>query len=331
MWTVETLQNLFDTISRATGLDAAYRFTPAGTAETAETVEISEEVIPDLTVFDQPALSEADRTVMAAYLYADLYLRQQRPNSPADPEVVAKGICDALGQAFIPLRDVEKRLAPARLSDVWRMPSAGKGSDRDPISSEFGIGAVDLRRNLFILSAPSGCGKNTVYEAVKRRMPQVKRVITATTRAPRRGETDGVDYLFCTKERFEEIRLAAGFVEDVCYDHACYGTPVSEVERHDVTIPVFLIVDVRGKERVMRRYPLATSIFISPPSMEELERRLRGRGDNAEAEISRRMDAARMEMTRAKFYEYVVENDDLEACTDRIARVVDRVMGENGR
>lgn len=382
MWTMESLQHFLNDIKERTGLDASYRMTVAtqGRYPLAAT-ESADELVFVPAFFHHDDLTETDRTMLAVLAYADLYLRQRRPDCVTRPEKLAKGLCDRLGYDYVSVHDLEHRLMPLR-PRLFTGAYAARFSVGEEITSQDGslyrvmavcpneaggltpetrvtvehIAAVgtapavtdtcterelydqcygraslagqpiDLRKNLFILSAPSGCGKNTVFEAVRQQVPQSQRVITATTRAPRRGETDGVDYLFCTEARFDEIRRNAGFVEDVCYDHACYGTPVSEIERYGEDVPVFLIVDVRGKERVMARYPLAHAIFISPPSIEELERRLRSRGDNQEAEIARRMAAARMEMQQARFYEYVVENDDLDACVSRIVRLVERAM-----
>lgn len=180
---------------------------------------------------------------------------------------------------------------------------------------------------LFILSAPSGTGKNAVFDTVKKRMPEVQRCVTATTRAPREKEVNGVDYVFLSNEEFDARTAAGDFIEQAQYDTARYGVLRSEVERFGDNVPVFLIIDIQGKKRIVSSvYPQATTIFLAPPSFEELEYRIKKRGDNTPEEIARRIAIARNEMKEAQFYDHVVINDVLDECADDIIAIIRKTM-----
>jgi len=189
---------------------------------------------------------------------------------------------------------------------------------------------VDLRKNLIIFSAPSATGKNTVYNALKLRMPEIERAITATTRKPRASEIDSVDYYFYSKEMFNEKKENGAFLEYNEYDDNYYATPYSEVDRYSSSTPLFLIVDTHGMMSIMRKYPLSMSIFLAPPSMEELKERIQKRGDNTPEEIKRRIEAANREMQHAKWYDYVVKNNNIENCVNELEEIIRRRLNENG-
>lgn len=189
---------------------------------------------------------------------------------------------------------------------------------------------VDLRKNLVLFSAPSATGKNTVYNALKERLPAIQRGITATTRQPRANETHGVDYYFLTEEEFAEKEANGEFIETNCYDNHHYATPYAEIERHSTTTPLFLIVDTKGMQNILKHYPLSVTIFLKPPSLEELENRIHARGDNTPEEIQRRVSEAKQEMERADQYDYVVENNRLEECVGKIERILRKCLGESG-
>ncbi len=192
-----------------------------------------------------------------------------------------------------------------------------------PHNIEYYNTPMDLRRNIYILSAPSGCGKNTVFAELQKRMPHIRRALTATTRSPRDGEKSGVDYIFCFEEEFDKLRKSGGLIEEIRYDNACYGIPISEIEKHSVDTPVFLIVDTIGKKHIVNeRYPLGTSIFLMPPSLDELANRLRSRGANSETEIANRLNAGQREIVESRSYDYVIVNDDIEECVDEICKVI---------
>ena len=190
--------------------------------------------------------------------------------------------------------------------------------------------SVDLRKNLIILSAPSATEKNTIYNALKLRMPEIEKTITATTRNPRAGEVNSVDYYFYSKEEFNEKKKACAFVEYNEYDNNYYGTPYSEIERYSSSTPLFLIVDTHGMMSIMRKYPLSTSVFLTPPSMEELEKRIRECGDNTPEEIKRRIEEAKREIKHSDWYDYVVKNIDVKECVDKIEAVLRKRLNESG-
>ncbi len=181
------------------------------------------------------------------------------------------------------------------------------------------------RGPLIILSGPSGSGKSTVVRRLLDSFGARMRLsVSATTRPGRRGEVDGVDYHFWTRERFEEAKARDGFLEWAEVHGNCYGTLRSEVEPYlDRGIGVLLDIDVQGAEQVRARCPDHVSIFVKPPSLEELERRLRGRGTESEEAIQRRLANARKELARAGEYQHQVVNDVLERCVAELRQLIE--------
>ncbi len=172
---------------------------------------------------------------------------------------------------------------------------------------------------IFILSGPSGSGKNTVYEGLQALDPDIVQTVSATTRKPRPGERNGVDYYFITVPEFKRRIDDGEFVEYVTYGGNCYGTLKSEVQRlTGLGKTVVLVIEVRGALNIKRMFPESVSIFIEPPSVEELVRRINKRGDNNEAEIELRLNIAKEEMTFRDKYDYRVVNDDLDTCIKEI-------------
>lgn len=165
---------------------------------------------------------------------------------------------------------------------------------------------------LVIVSGPSGVGKDTVIDAWCAEDPRVKRVVACTTRAPRPGEVDGVDYHFISRCEFEEMAEAGRFLEWKQVHSNFYATPLDQVEQllSDGRVAV-LKIDVQGALTVMEKRPDAVAVFILAPSNEELERRIRGRGTEDEPVILARLAAAQGEVAQARHYHYQVVNDDL--------------------
>lgn len=178
------------------------------------------------------------------------------------------------------------------------------------------------KQNLFILSAPSGTGKNTVFKALQKKNPMIRRVVTVTTRSPRRDEVDGKDYLFYTENEFKRISDKGGFIEQNCYNKKLYGTPENQIHMWADDLPVFVIVDTNGKNKILEKYPLSTTIFLLPPSVETLEHRIRNRGENSEDEIKDRLRIALNEILEAKSYDYVIINDNLDKCAEELLKIV---------
>lgn len=187
-------------------------------------------------------------------------------------------------------------------------------------------GTLDLRGKgmLVVLSGPSGSGKDTVLKNLKESEFSFDKTISATTRNIRDNEKDGVDYYFIDKNTFEERIKNNEFLEYTIYSGNYYGTPKSEVEKHiDKGGCILLKIEVEGAGNVRKAMPEALSIFIIPPSMEELERRLRTRGTETEESFRERFEAAKEELSRANEYDYVVINDDVNLCTEQIIKILE--------
>ena len=172
---------------------------------------------------------------------------------------------------------------------------------------------------LFVISGPSGVGKGTLVLHVLERLKTIALSVSATTRPPRPDETDGISYHFLSKEQFEEIIEQGGFLEwAVVYDNR-YGTLKEEVERHlNAGQDLILEIDVQGGLQVMQRYPDAVLIFIEPPSLEILEKRLRARETESEESIRKRLEIARLELACKERYTIVITNDDLETAVTQL-------------
>jgi guanylate kinase len=176
---------------------------------------------------------------------------------------------------------------------------------------------------LIVLSGPSGVGKDAVLDEFLRLGTGVKKCVTSTTRPIREGEVDGVDYVFLTAEEFERRRAEGGFLESAVYCGNMYGTPRDWVEQEtSLGLDVILKIEVQGAAEVKRQKPDCVMVFLVPPSMEELERRLRGRCTDSEDEIRGRLARARKELEEAPSYDYVVENDSIRQAAEELKAVV---------
>ena len=180
---------------------------------------------------------------------------------------------------------------------------------------------------LVILSAPSGCGKDTVFKALCKRRNDIVESVSATTRAPRDGEVDGVNYYFKTVGEFEKMIANNGLLEYAKYNNCYYGTPVDGVQSAvDAGKVCFLIIEVQGAQSIMKMCPDAVSIFLLPPSMEVLEHRLRKRETNSPDDIKNRIDIAESEIKIAPLYKYNVVNDSLEDAVDEINAIINKEL-----
>ncbi len=175
---------------------------------------------------------------------------------------------------------------------------------------------------LFVISGASGVGKSTVLSHVMQSHGNLCFSVSATTRAPRAGEQEGVSYYFVTKERFEEMIAGDEFIEYDAHMENYYGTPRAQLEEKLSLGDVLLDIDPNGAFQVRKKRPDAVLIFIAPPSLEELERRLRSRGDTDEAQIRVRLDRVKWEVEQSKQYDYVVINDRVETCADKILKII---------
>lgn len=175
---------------------------------------------------------------------------------------------------------------------------------------------------LFVLSGASGVGKSTVLSRVMAEREDLKFSVSATTRAPRPGETEGVSYYFITKAQFEDMISRDAFLEYDAHMDNYYGTPVAQLNEKLDRGSVILDIEPNGAFCVREKRPDATLIFIAPPSLEELERRLRSRGDTSEEQIALRLARVQWEMEQSKNYDYTVVNDQVEACADKILKII---------
>ena len=175
---------------------------------------------------------------------------------------------------------------------------------------------------LFIISGASGVGKSTVLKKVMDGRPDLQFSVSATTRAARPGEQEGVHYYFVTTEQFEKMIAEDAFLEYDAHNKNYYGTPAQQVEDKLQKGHVILDIEPVGAFNVQKKRPDATLIFIEAPSWEELERRLRGRGDTPEDQIAMRLERAKWELEQKEKYHYVVVNDQAQACADKILHII---------
>lgn len=182
------------------------------------------------------------------------------------------------------------------------------------------------RGRLIVIAGPSGVGKGSLVHALLARDPRLARSISATTRPPRPIETDRIDYFFVDGERFDRMIADGELLEWAEVFHGNrYGTPAGWVdERRDAGFDVLLEIDVQGAAQVKERASDAVLILVEPPSLEDLEMRLRGRGTEDDASIAERLEAAERELHQAAWFDHVVVNDDLDRATEEVAAIIER-------
>ena len=177
---------------------------------------------------------------------------------------------------------------------------------------------------LFVISGASGVGKSTVLKRVLDSKENITFSVSATTRAPREGEQDGVNYYFVSHETFRQMIENGEFVEYDDHMKNYYGTPRRQLDEKLERGDVILDIEPVGAFNVQAQCPEAVLIFIAPPSYEELERRLRSRGDTPEDQIQVRLERARWEMEQSQKYDYIVINDQVEACAAKILEIIEK-------
>lgn len=176
---------------------------------------------------------------------------------------------------------------------------------------------------MFVVSAPSGTGKTTVVERLVQKLPDLSLSRSYTSREMRAGETHGVDYNFITRTRFEAMIGDQAFLEWADVFGNLYGTCAADVERELASgRDLVLVIDVQGARQVRQMRRGTVGVFVLPPSFAALEQRLRGRSKDSEAAIRRRLATARDEIAAVEEYDYVIVNDELESCVDRLRAIV---------
>ncbi|HXC46295.1 MAG TPA: guanylate kinase [Solirubrobacteraceae bacterium] len=181
---------------------------------------------------------------------------------------------------------------------------------------------------VFVITGPSGVGKGTLIRGLMERLSQLELSVSATTRSPRPGEQDGVDYHFLSGEKFERHVQAGDFVEHADYAGRRYGTLRSELEQRVAAgAPVVLEIEVQGARQVRAAMPEAVQVFIAPPSLDALRTRLVGRGTDGSEEVERRLAVAKQELAARDEFGHVVVNDRLEDALEELVAVVAGELG----
>ncbi len=181
---------------------------------------------------------------------------------------------------------------------------------------------------LFVISGASGVGKSTVLSKVMADRRDLSFSVSATTRQPRPGEQEGVHYYFISREQFEDMIAQEAFLEYDNHAKNYYGTPIAQLEEKMQKGHVILDIEPVGARNVKDKRPDATLIFILPPSAEELERRLRSRGDTPEDQIQIRLERAKWEMDQVSWYDHTVTNNQVESCAEEILNIIAQVADE---
>ncbi len=173
--------------------------------------------------------------------------------------------------------------------------------------------------HLVVLSGPSGVGKSSVIGKALEEIPQTWLSVSVTTRAPRPGEQDGVNYFFVSSEQFDQMIAADELLEWAEFTGNRYGTPRAQVqERLDAGIPVLFEIEVQGAMQVREAMPTAVLVFLEPPSWQDLKTRLVGRGTESDTEVEARLNAALSELESAHLFDHVIVNDDVSRAADEL-------------
>ncbi len=176
---------------------------------------------------------------------------------------------------------------------------------------------------LIVYTGASGVGKGTIMKRLLAANPNLRLSVSATTRAPREGEVDGREYYFVTHERFDELIARDGFLEHAEYVGNKYGTPIAPVLKMlDEGLDVILEIELKGFLQVKKAYPECVTIFVAPPSFEELEARLRGRGTETDEVIAARLKTAEEELQNQNLFDYVVVNDDADRAAKEVLSII---------
>jgi guanylate kinase len=222
-----------------------------------------------------------------------------------------------------------KQSLPKKAEGADRSGTSGRAAgseqcdaDAEPAKSDNQTERV-VPGNLFVLTGPSGVGKNTIICRVLDEAGGIVESVSVTTRKQREGERDGVDYFFTDRESFEKMRTKNHFIECAEFAGNYYGTPRNWVEnRLTEGLDVVLVIEVQGAKQVMKQFPQAILVFLAPPSMDVLEKRLRTRATEPEDVIAMRLDKAGQELKERDFFHYEVVNDDMDQAVNNVLSIV---------
>ena len=182
---------------------------------------------------------------------------------------------------------------------------------------------MENEKYLFVVSGAAGTGKDSVVSALRKAHPEIEKTVSATTRSPRPGEQEGVDYYYRTKEQFQQLIDQDEVVEHNFFNGNYYGTLREEVDKRLAARKVVvLVIDVHGAANIRRMFPGATTVFLLPPSVEERERRLRGRGTETEDSIQERLATARQELAQQDKFTLKLVNDEVDACAEKLYGII---------
>ena len=181
---------------------------------------------------------------------------------------------------------------------------------------------------LFVVSGAAGTGKDSVVKALREAHPEIEKTVSATTRSPRPGEQEGVDYYYRTQEQFRQLIDTDQVVEYNIYNGNYYGTLREDVDKRlEAGKLVVLVIDVHGAANIRRMFPGATTVFLLPPSVEELEHRLRGRGTETEESIRERLATAQSELAEQDKFTLKLVNNEVASCAEELYQVICRRAG----
>lgn len=182
---------------------------------------------------------------------------------------------------------------------------------------------MENEKYLFVVSGAAGTGKDSVVKALRTAHPEIEKTVSATTRTPRPGEQEGVDYYYRSLEQFKQLIQDEQVVEYNFYNGNYYGTLRQEVDhRLEAGKLVVLVIDVHGAANIRRMFPDATTIFLLPPSADELERRLRGRGTESEESIRERLATAQQELAEQDKFSLTLVNDEVDSCAKKLYQII---------
>ncbi len=187
---------------------------------------------------------------------------------------------------------------------------------------------MENEKLLFVVSSAAGTGKDSVVKKLREDHPEIEKTVSATTRKPRPGEQEGVDYYYRTQQQFQKLIDEDQVVEHNYYNGNYYGTLRSEVDKRLAAGKlVVLVIDVHGAANIRRMFPDATTVFLLPPSMQVLEERLRGRGTESEASIQERLETAKQELAEKENFTIMLVNNEIDTCAQDLYKIIAQRAG----